>query len=177
MTFLSKTQTFEVTSGAIHATDPCYDLDIWCAGTIDNVLNGTWEAHVTHDDEDYVASITVRHKDACKDEPALPFSRIPQVFAVDSGQFGFFDLGRFTDERGEGFYEDVCDLTAPVNDKGDELQQTKFTFRGFGIVTRSGFGDGRYPVYATRDPQGRVIAMKVVFLPDEVEDQEADMHT
>ena len=29
--------TFEVASGIIVVSDPCYDMDTWCRGNIDNV--------------------------------------------------------------------------------------------------------------------------------------------
>lgn len=53
---VSAVETFQVTAGALRVTDPCYDMETWCAGTLDNVLNGTWDAHVgyhkdSHDDE------------------------------------------------------------------------------------------------------------------------------
>jgi hypothetical protein len=43
---VSATETFNVTGGALRVTDPCYDMDTWCAGTLDKVRNGTWETHV-----------------------------------------------------------------------------------------------------------------------------------
>lgn len=55
---VSPTNTFVVTSGALRVTDPCYDMDTWCAGTLDNVLNGIWQAHVGY------------HKDALDTEMA-----------------------------------------------------------------------------------------------------------
>lgn len=42
---VAKAKTFEVKSGALRVTDPCYSMDTWCAGTTENVLNGTWHAH------------------------------------------------------------------------------------------------------------------------------------
>ena len=40
-------QAFPVSSGALRVTDPCYfDLNTWCAGTLENVKNGVWMAHV-----------------------------------------------------------------------------------------------------------------------------------
>lgn len=43
---VSKPKPFEVKSGALRVTDPCYDMAVWCAGTSKNVLNGTWHAFV-----------------------------------------------------------------------------------------------------------------------------------
>ncbi|ATW58055.1 hypothetical protein CNR34_00122 [Pseudomonas phage nickie] len=45
-TILSKRQGFDVKSGALRVTDPCYSLDTWCAGTTSNVMNGRWLAQV-----------------------------------------------------------------------------------------------------------------------------------
>lgn len=42
----SEPQSFEVTSGALRVTDPCYSVDIWCSGQLENVKNGTWHAKV-----------------------------------------------------------------------------------------------------------------------------------
>lgn len=42
----SEQRSFEVTSGAIRVTDPCYGMGTWCAGTIDQAKNGRWVAHV-----------------------------------------------------------------------------------------------------------------------------------
>lgn len=33
---------FTIASGAMRVTDPCYDMDTWCAGTLDDVKNGVW---------------------------------------------------------------------------------------------------------------------------------------
>lgn len=37
---------FNVESGALRVTDPCYDMATWCAGTATHVKNGRWLAHV-----------------------------------------------------------------------------------------------------------------------------------
>ena len=43
---VSEIETFTVTAGELRVTDPCYSMDTWCAGTLPNVMNGIWEAHV-----------------------------------------------------------------------------------------------------------------------------------
>lgn len=47
-TGLSERREFTVTSGALRATDPCYNMDTWCAGTVEQVANGKWFAQVGH---------------------------------------------------------------------------------------------------------------------------------
>lgn len=43
---VSAVETFNVSSGALRVTDPCYSMDTWCAGTLEKVRNGLWHAHV-----------------------------------------------------------------------------------------------------------------------------------
>jgi hypothetical protein len=43
---------FADSSGALRVTDPCYNMETWCAGTLENVKNGIWQAQVGyHKDE------------------------------------------------------------------------------------------------------------------------------
>lgn len=42
----SSLRSFTVSSGALRVTDPCYSVDTWCSGQIENVKNGTWLAGV-----------------------------------------------------------------------------------------------------------------------------------
>ncbi|MDR9847065.1 hypothetical protein [Herbaspirillum huttiense] len=37
---------FNITSGAMRVTDPCYDTATWCSGALPKVLNGEWLAQV-----------------------------------------------------------------------------------------------------------------------------------
>lgn len=43
---MAKAKGFDVKSGALRVTDPCYEMGTWCAGTTNNALNGRWLAHV-----------------------------------------------------------------------------------------------------------------------------------
>lgn len=59
----SPEKSFEVKSGALRVTDPCYDMDTWCAGTLEDVKNGKWLAHVGYNISELQAMI-----DAVKDD-------------------------------------------------------------------------------------------------------------
>jgi len=69
---VSNVETFNVTAGALRVTDPCYDMATWCAGTLDKVRNGTWDAHVGYhkDKLDMEMSAKWRQKTAEKMEAA-----------------------------------------------------------------------------------------------------------
>lgn len=42
---VSERKSFNVSSGALRVTDPCYDLDVWCATQI-KAANGKWHVEV-----------------------------------------------------------------------------------------------------------------------------------
>ena len=42
---------FEIKSGKVVLSDPCYELGTWCQGIVNNVKNGEWFA-----DAEYVDS-------------------------------------------------------------------------------------------------------------------------
>lgn len=58
---VSASNTFVVASGALRVTDPCYSLDAWCSGQLDNVLNGIWKAHVGYHKDELDAQMAERY--------------------------------------------------------------------------------------------------------------------
>ena len=56
---------FEMTSPVMRVSDPCYERDVWCCGTVDHCKLGTWEAGVLKTDEGEwgtrCAVLAVRH--------------------------------------------------------------------------------------------------------------------
>ena len=63
-------------------------------------------------------------------------------------------------------YLDCCAVVCNADGHVGELDG------GAAVVTESGHGDGRYPVYVERDFDGRVVSLTVEF--DEDEDDECD---
>lgn len=57
---VSPTNTFVVTSGALRVSDPCYTPDTWCAGTLENVMDGIWQAHVGYHKDSLDAEMAER---------------------------------------------------------------------------------------------------------------------
>jgi hypothetical protein len=43
---------FEVTSGKMVLSDPCYTIPTWCQGVVDRVKNGTWVTEANKTDQD-----------------------------------------------------------------------------------------------------------------------------
>jgi hypothetical protein len=79
--------------GKVMVSDPCYGLNTWCQGVLENVLPGEYECRVEHSDMgDWgirVSAIEVIHKDY-RD---IELTTVLEDFevGVDSGQAGIFD--------------------------------------------------------------------------------------
>ena len=104
---------------------------------------------------------------------------------VDSGQFGFFDRDFYRNDEiakdlpkhdfgddydvneGDSWYRAVCDLT---------LAEESWGVLSGGVVSTSGFGDGSYNVYGSKDESGEYVAFYVEFIGshDEHEDDWGD---
>ena len=167
---------FEVSSGAIMASDPCYDTTVWCASKIENVKNGTWVSCIVYSNEGAwgkrVSDLIATHEDVHKIH-MTQWEKIDSC-GVDSGQFGFFDYKYFVDHESErewgapGFYNECCEATH------DESKGFGGNVIGnAGVVSASGYGDGSYPVYVLKDKDGLIVGVKASFLSeDEVEVEE-----
>jgi hypothetical protein len=166
---VSESNTFVVTSGALRVTDPCYDMGTWCAGQLDNVMNGIWEAHVGYHDDDagwgtrvaylHIVNVGVeRHFDHMAEFDST-WEDTGIAVGVDSGQAGFFDLALFSqvcesEAVKEKFYDEVCDLT---------LGETQWGVHATGCLSSSGYGDGSYDCLVRR-VDGQVVEAVIVFL-------------
>lgn len=176
MTDMVKLGQFEVTSGKLRVTDPCYDRSIWCSGYVD-AENGTWEAFVYMSDQgawgNRVSALEVRRVG----ENEAPDRLVSFEVGVDSGQAGFFDDAFYPegDDNGEygntdTFYGKVCEIT---------LSDKRAGVLPFGAVSSSGYGDGGYDCFVL-EKNGKVVAARIVFISEEgdedyFEDDEEDM--
>lgn len=103
----------------VRISDPCYGIDTWCAGTLENVLAGEYQCFSQKCNEDFwkelglnslrISNIEVRHKDYLDVEP----TELQDIdVGVDSGQCGIYDLNYFSEHcKKEDWYERVCDKT------------------------------------------------------------------
>lgn len=104
--------SFQIISGEVRVTDPCYDEDTWCTAKLSNVKNGRWNAAVIKSDEGNwgmrVAVLRAVHENSSID--VLNFDtqygeEIPQDIGVDSGQAGIFDTAFFKKDYPEPYAE------------------------------------------------------------------------
>ena len=188
-----KDRQFEITSGKMVLSDPCYTLDTWCMGIVDNVKNGKWVGIIEQSDE---GSWGVRNSmlismnvDAMTKNPNLEKELmtsgdlLPFIGGVDSGQFGHFDFDNYrkddlaidlpkafdddwADSEGDEWYRACCYLTLETEDD--------FGVLPFGCVSSSGYGDGSYHTYGIKDDNGQYVGFMTIFIGDEEEEDEWD---
>lgn len=191
----TKIGEFEVTSGKIRATDPCYDVSTWCAGFFDS-KNGIYEAFVTYADPPNwgrrVATLEISHIEHRRVQPTQAVSF---EVGVDSGQAGFFDADKYAANQGgeygdlETFYGKACHLTRYQTDDAkdyerDPIEGGRGKYIGpelpgagtmeWGAVSSSGYGDGGYTCEVGKDSLGLVVAAKITFIGDEDDIDEED---
>jgi len=158
---------FPILSGMMRVTDPCYRRDSWCTDIVDNVKKGAWDAYIKTDPDSHrVSELMAFHKDVDgKTVKNASWTSREQIIGVDSGQCGFFDDKYYPENTGDyedenSFYYKCCSATE--RDCG---------LVNYGVVSRSGYGDGSYGCFILEDKDENVIGVKVVFI-EECEDDD-----
>lgn len=170
---LSFPESFSVEGGKLMVTDPCYNRGTWCQGTVENVQDGRWKGKLVLSDEDdwgtRVAELHAFHEDweGINADRPCEFE-----VGVDSGQAGVFSEALYpSDETGDygdrdSFYGRACEATLGKNYPEDRVYGGVITE---GIVSSSGYGDGGYEAF-TGIAREKVVAIKIVFIPEEEEE-------
>jgi len=173
--------SFEIESGKVRISDPCYDKDTWCAGTIDNVKKGSWFALTKEIDGrvGFLIAYSVEYGftwDKYWDTRTLTKIEV----GVDSGQAGIFDEKYYKDDKvfagrtnKSRRYNDVicpediwyswcCDVT---------LAEPSAGVIPFGCVSSSGWGDGCYTCSVIQE-KGKVVAIVIDYGIEEEDEQD-----
>ena len=150
--------TFEVTSGKMFVSDPCYKRGTWCAGVLDSVRIGMWKAIILCSDENdwgiRVKNLRVQHESVRCLRDLRKFRATFKV-GVDSGQAGFFDDDCFHPDDSDWY--DICCRTT------DPRRAAMAGVIDGGAVSLSGYGDGSYNCYYYTDENGEIVAAVVWF--------------
>jgi hypothetical protein len=170
--------TFEMVSSRMAVSDPCYDADVWCRGELENVLPGTWQAYAIKRDKGEWGPRVVRlvavhreYADTCEFAAELA----PFEVGVDSGQAGLFDCLHYRDDTvavehpnvsrkdaGMLWYMQCCCRT---------LTREAAGVMPYGVVASSGYGDGSYDCFVSRNSDGKIVCVEIEFIPEEDDDE------
>ena len=178
-----KIGTFQIESGVLVVSDPCYELGTWCQGVVRHAKNGTWEAEINSKDCGEWGERTEELFCRCCGVDAVRHAKASFEVGVDSGQAGVFDEAHYrNDEEAEGYkdfkfeyktsplcpdepwYSLCCDRTLGLEEGAGVIP--------FGAVSTSGYGDGCYKAELGYDADDNVVSVRITFLGDEEEEDE-----
>lgn len=143
----------------VDITDPCYDKSVWCRITTE-CKPGTYKCYIDIDDDsERVASIWIYNDD--KYVHVDEISDYIGTIGVDAGLAGFFNnKPDYDDNEWDTFLYQTGMLD------GEDWAVVEY-----GAFSQSGYGDGSYDVFASRNRD----AFMIVFMEDdEDEDEEYD---
>ena len=156
--------TFQLSQPTLRISDPCYDVDTWCAFT-QEALPGTYEAYVFSKYDDSwnqihrpgLLAIFHQSYNGVRDIEAFRDQEVIGNAGVDSGQCGFYDDAKYPRDAAQFEYEKdtyygrCCSMTLDEGIGGGIID-------GFGVVSGTFYGDGGYDCYVLRNADGIVIA-------------------
>lgn len=159
----------------VRISDPCYDVNTWCAGTLDNVLPGEYIAYVKKTNG-RVSNLWVHHVS----HPEITLESITEKtdidVGVDAGCAGIFDQEYF-----EEYHQPTVDgrMDSRHQEWYDRFVQE---FDGVTIIdgkcaiSDSGWGDGSYSCYIKKDENQKIIGIHVDYSynEDDYMDDEED---
>jgi len=179
-------KTIELSNDVI-VTDPCYTEDIWCLARFTNVLPGTYKCYTEHDDStDRVAMLRITHLDYIAGKKSRLLYEHAADIGVDSGQAGIFCMTSYRDDSYDIPIPEDSDPDWIIDDGPTEGYPGQYwysrvsahTFTNYswgaydrGTVSRSGWGDGMYPVIIAKDGD-QIVSIQIQFLFDDEEEDE-----
>jgi len=140
------TGAFDVVSGVLRVTDPCYDIDVHCAGIVRAAV-GKWRWRVAITNES--ATVTAHLSTFDPNDSEEAWEAEPFDVGVDSGTFGIFEASKYSKD----------DLDDVYNPEGIyEIDH--------GIAATTGIGDGIFQCQTIKR-SGIAIAVRVASLVDD----------
>jgi hypothetical protein len=167
---------FEVSSGALMVSDPCYKRGTWCHGILGNARNGHWVAKIRRSDEGMWGNRVAELYVHLKGDSTEPTKKSKFTVGVDAGQVCIVDEASYpqgeTGEYGEKdtFYGEACEASLRLIRENHQLKEVSgagIIAKGRGVNSSSGYGDGSYRCMYGTDSDGKIVSVKVIFIEDE----------
>jgi len=168
--------TFEIQTGKVYVSDPCYEVGTWCQLHLEKVRTGTWQMDMEHDDHEVVSALVCRHID-CR----YPlFGELAGEIGVDSGQAGVFDSQYYKSNKVAQGIELTSEDSPIVDEDSDEYEDGGAWYNlccdktlgdecggviPFGALSSSGYGDGGYNVWVAKE-NDEIVGIKIIFVEE-----------
>lgn len=159
----------------VMVSDPCYKLDTWCQGVLENVKSGVWEAYIKISDEgDWglrVAELITISSEHCEKYLTIMDEHQEFEVGVDSGTAGIFDYDYYAkyhkeDEIDEKWYNTIIHKQFFPTHDSSGWKNSIFT-DSEGVASSSGYGDGGYDCYVARNDEGEIVGIRIVYISEE----------
>lgn len=155
----------------VMVSDPCYKLDTWCQGVLENVKSGIWEAYLKMVDTEMwgvrVAELITISSEHCEQYLTIMDEHQEFEVGVDSGCAGIFDYEYYCKCNEDWYEKQIIQQFFP----GDESTWQKSVFtESNGVVSNSGYGDGGYDCYVARNTEGEIVGIRIVYISEEDDD-------
>lgn len=153
----------------VQVTDPCYSEDTWCRTTID-VLPGEYTCLVWRNTDKYesggriVTDTRVGVIGIYLNGAVPPQKSMEEIgtIGVDAGLAGFFmKKPDYSDSEWDQFCNIVCE---EVSGRMKDFWIFDDVINTVGFFSSSGYGDGVYPVYVAKNPNGEIYAAEIRFI-------------
>lgn len=151
-------------------SDPCYELDTWCAGQLENVLPGEYNCDICKTETDWgnrVSHLYAVHSDYNVQPDEITEEQNFEV-GVDSGTAGIFDYEYYaqyhTGHTDDTWYDHkICNAFYPNRcEMGIDIIKT----HNKGVASNTGYGDGTYICYVKRNDEGQIIAILIEYISE-----------
>lgn len=141
-------EVFELKSGEVVISDPCYKEATFNQARLSNIRKGTWIAGELQ--MDGRAWLEIRHRDIIMKTPRLKWEEIDGDLASDSGLLGIFDIFEFKPGNA-AWLRKCCEST----------KECKIGLLPKGCVINTVAHEG-YEFHLARDPRSRdVYALRI----------------
>ena len=130
--------------------DPCYTLDTWCIGRLQNILPGNYNCFVQITESLRVANMKIVHEDYDPDEYDPKDIEDCICIGVDSATCGIYDEDYFIKNRNNADWFELTDKHGIICNKA--------------FISASGYGDGSYGCYLSRNTDGQIVGIRVEFI-------------
>lgn len=148
----------------VRVTDPCYDMDVWCTGTLTDVLPGNYKTSIVVDvDNQDVCELEVWHEK--KDSDKVLFEETYDDIGVDAGMAGVIDYATYEKIWSEGKHEEFYKNVSRQILNGVENRKQVIATVENGAFSSSGYGDGSYRCFVAKNAEGKIVYIRIKFLP------------
>lgn len=170
--------TFNVTSGKIIVTDPCYDMDVWCLIKNISAKNGMWKGGIAlNPEEGRVSRLMAFHSDYYEQYCTGKWKLVKGDLGVDSGQCSIFDQKFYKKNHGGDYvdptnkkYKDMPNFYSKCCWATFETKHRSGIVDSSGIVSSSGYGDGSYNLEIIKVKK-LAVALHITFI-EELSDED-----